>query len=345
MNVGETKVNFTAIVGNPPYQKNNSLRNRDDSIYNLFMELGFFTSNICIFITPARFLNNVGSTPSNWNNKILNDQHFRVEKYAVKSTDVFENVDIKGGVAITTRNKNLIYKPIEMFISSNILRKIYKKVKLKSNNFKYNISSLMYVQNKFNLKNVFEDFPELESVIKKEKRITSSAFKEYIQLFKKHKFTNAVQIYGRISNERSYMYIDKKYLEPHDNFEFYKVFVPAANGSGAFGEVLSTPVIGHPVVGYTQTFISLGRFENENESNALLKYIKTKFARLMLGLKKVTQNNKTKETWSKIPMQDFTDNSDIDWSKSINEIDQQLFDKYGLSEEEREYIKSSIKDM
>ncbi|WP_208895158.1 hypothetical protein [Ureaplasma diversum] len=208
----------------------------------------------------------------------------------------------------------------------------------------------MYVQNKFNLKKIFEDFSELESVIKKEKRITSSAFKEYIQLFKKHKFTNAVQIYGRISNERSYMWIDKKYLEPHNNFEFYKVFVLAANGSGALGEVLSTPVIGHPaigypVIGYTQTFISLGRFENENEANALLKYIKTKFARLMLGLKKVAQNNKTKETWSKIPMQDFTDNSDIDWSKSINEIDQQLFDKYGLSKEEREYIKSSIKDM
>ncbi|MDW2929750.1 hypothetical protein [Mesomycoplasma ovipneumoniae] len=141
------------------------------------------------------------------------------------------------------------------------------------------------------------------------------------------------------------MWMHKKYLEPHDNFEFYKVFVPAANGSGALGEVLSTPVIGYPVIGYTQTFISLGKFKTEQEAEALLKYIKSKFARLMLGLKKTTQNNKTKKTWSKIPMQDFTEKSDIDWTKSIVEIDEQLFDKYNLSIEERQHIKKSIKDM
>ncbi|WP_337903188.1 hypothetical protein, partial [Mesomycoplasma ovipneumoniae] len=170
--------------------------------------------------------------------------------------------------------------------------------------------------NKFNLKNVFDDFPELENLINKEKRITSSAFKDYKELFKEHKFNNSVQIYGRISNKRTYMWMDKKYLEPHDNFEFYKVFVPAANGSGALGEVLTTPVIGYPVIGYNQKFISLGKFKTEQEAEELWKYIKSKFERLMLGLKKTTQNNKTKETWSKIQMQDFTGNSDIDWTKS-----------------------------
>ncbi|MDW2916657.1 Eco57I restriction-modification methylase domain-containing protein, partial [Mesomycoplasma ovipneumoniae] len=345
LKAGDKKVNFGSIIGNPPYQENNSLRNRDDSIYNLFMEMGYSISDICIFVTPARFLNNVGSTPTIWNNKMLNDQHFKVERYAAKSTDIFEHVDIKGGIAITSRNQNLIYEPIEMFVSSNILREIYQKVKIKSNNFEDNISSLMYVQNKFNLKNVFDDFPKLENIIKKEKRITSSAFKDYNELFKEHRFNNSVQIYGRVSNKRTYMWMHKKYLEPHDNFEFYKVFVPAANGSGALGEVLSTAVIGYPVIGYTQTFISLGKFKTEQEAEALLKYIKSKFARLMLGLKKTTQNNKTKETWSKIPMQDFTEKSDIDWTKSIVEIDEQLFDKYNLSIEERQHIKKSIKDM
>ncbi|WP_211334716.1 Eco57I restriction-modification methylase domain-containing protein [Mycoplasmopsis mucosicanis] len=345
MKAGEEMVKFGAVIGNPPYQANNSLRNRDDSIYNLFMDLGYSISDICIFVTPARFLNNVGSTPSIWNKKMLDDMHFKVERYSVKSTDVFENVDIKGGIAITSRNKNVNYSPIGMFISNNILRGIYDKVSIKSSNFKENISDLMYVQNKFNLKNVFEDYPELVNVMKKEKRITSSAFKQYHLLFKNFEFDNAVQIYGRLLNDRTYMWIDKKYLEYHENLEYYKVFVPAANGSGALGEVLSTPVIGYPVIGYTQTFISLGKFEVKEEAEALLKYIKTKFARLMLGLKKTTQNNKTKETWSKIPMQDFTSSSDIDWSKSIEEIDEQLFDKYGLNENERIYIKSSIKEM
>ena len=65
----------------------------------------------------------------------------------------------------------------------------------------------------------------------------------------------------------------------------------------------------------------------------------------MLGIKKVTQNNKTKETWSKVPMQDFTNKSDIDWSKSIPEIDQQLYKKYRLSPEEIDFIEEKVQEM
>ncbi|MCX5774329.1 MAG: hypothetical protein NTX05_06955 [Fusobacteria bacterium] len=46
-----------------------------------------------------------------------------------------------------------------------------------------------------------------------------------------------------------------------------------------------------------------------------------------------------------MPLQDFTQNSDIDWNKSIKEIDVQLYTKYGLSQEEQEYIESKIKEL
>ena len=64
----------------------------------------------------------------------------------------------------------------------------------------------------------------------------------------------------------------------------------------------------------------------------------------MLGILKVTQDNNP-ETWSKVPLQDFTSASDIDWSQSIAEIDQQLYKKYGLSEEEIAFIEEKIKPM
>ena len=64
----------------------------------------------------------------------------------------------------------------------------------------------------------------------------------------------------------------------------------------------------------------------------------------MLGSLKITQDN-NKETWAKVPLQDFTSNSDIDWTKSIAEIDQQLYKKYGLSEEEIQFIESKVKEM
>lgn len=80
------------------------------------------------------------------------------------------------------------------------------------------------------------------------------------------------------------------------------------------------------------------------EAEAVLKYIKTKFARVMLGVLKVTQNN-PKETWAYVPMQDFTEASDIDWSAAIDEIDRQLYTKYGLDEKEIRFIETMIKPM
>jgi hypothetical protein len=65
----------------------------------------------------------------------------------------------------------------------------------------------------------------------------------------------------------------------------------------------------------------------------------------MLGTLKVTQSNKSKDVWSNVPMQDFSENSDIDWSKSISEIDQQLYKKYELSIEEIAFIEKIVQPM
>ena len=102
------------------------------------------------------------------------------------------------------------------------------------------------------------------------------------------------------------------------------------------------PVVGKPNMGHTVTFLSIGNFSNKQEADALLKYIRTKFARTLLGTLKVTQDN-PKETWANIPLQDFTSASDIDWSKSIEDIDNQLATKYGLDAFEREYISTHVR--
>ena len=64
----------------------------------------------------------------------------------------------------------------------------------------------------------------------------------------------------------------------------------------------------------------------------------------MLGTLKVTQDN-PRETWLNVPLQDFTEQSDIDWSKTVDEIDSQLYAKYNLSEEEIAFIEATIKPM
>ena len=80
------------------------------------------------------------------------------------------------------------------------------------------------------------------------------------------------------------------------------------------------------------------------EAEAYMKYIKTKFAQTMLGVLKVTQHN-PKSTWRFVPLQDFTPNSDIDWSKSVAKIDKQLYKKYGLTPEEVAFIETKVKEM
>lgn len=59
---------------------------------------------------------------------------------------------------------------------------------------------------------------------------------------------------------------------------------------------------------------------------------------------KVTQDN-DRGVWKLIPLQNFTSSSDIDWSKSVHEIDEQLYDKYGLTKDERDFIETHVKEM
>ncbi|WP_060664197.1 hypothetical protein [Bacillus sp. CHD6a] len=103
-------------------------------------------------------------------------------------------------------------------------------------------------------------------------------------------------------------------------------------------------LIGRPFESATPTFISIGAFTTQSEAENALKYIKTKFLRCLLGILKITQDNPPSK-WAYIPLQDFTHNSDIDWSKDIPEIDQQLYKKYGLNKSEIDFIEDKVKVM
>lgn len=344
---GHDDMKFDAVVGNPPYQLMASGdANGSDPIYHLFIDAACQIGERVSFIHPARFLFNAGKTPKEWNQKMLNDEHYKVVRYWSNSADVFPTVDIKGGVAVTYWDKTQSFGKIGVFVSYPELNSILEKVICA--NFK-NLSSIVYPAETYNFtQQLHIDYPEISNRLSKGHMfdLKSPVFEKLPEIFLEEKPGNNdyVRIYGRMNNERVFRWINREYLSVPDNFNFYKVFVPKANGSGAIGEVLSTPVVGHPVVGHTQTFLSIGKFSSEDEAVACLKYIKTKFARTMLGTLKVTQDN-PKPTWANVPLQDFTANSDIDWTQSIINIDGQLYKKYNLSPEEIAFIESKIKAM
>ena len=340
---------FDVIIGNPPYQE--ELEGTSDSaIYNFFMDEGYKIGRKVELITPARFLFNAGKTPKGWNRKMLNDPHFKVLFHEQDSSKVFPDTDIMGGVAITYRDADEHYGAIEVFSHFSELRTINQKVSPSLNG--ENLSTIMYLQNRFNLETLYADHPDFKEIISsdgKERRIVSSSF-EKLSVFHDKEEKDDLKVLGIVdNNRRDYRFIAKKYVEDNGNLNQFKVVVPKSNGSGAIGEVLSTPLIGEPLIvkpliGYTQSFIGIGSFETEKEAEACLKYVKSKFCRSMLGILKITQDNPP-EKWRFVPLQDFTTSSDIDWSKSIEEIDEQLFDKYGLDEQERNFIKTKVKEM
>ena len=342
---GRKSMKFDYVIGNPPYQETTE-NTSDKPVYNLFMDEAYKVGRRVELITPGRFLFNSGKTPKAWNEKMLNDPHLKVLWYEQNSDRVFANTDIKGGVAVTYRDESKDFGKIGVFSQFEELRSLCAKMQpFLATGI---LPDIMFHQNKFKLENLYEDHPECQASISsagRERRIVTSSLIKLPVFHVEKAADDDLEIIGiDKSNKRITRWISSRYVEDNGNLHSWKVILPKANGSGAIGEVLSTPLIGAPLIGYTQSFIGIGSFETKEEAGAALKYVKTKFARTCLGILKVTQDN-TPEKWVYVPLQDFTPTSDIDWSQSIAGIDRQLYRKYGLDESEIEFIESHVKEM
>ena len=338
---------FDFVIGNPPYQE--TLQNTSDKpVYNDFMDAAFAVADAVELITPARFLFDVGKTPKAWNQKMLNDKSLKVFYYEPDSCKVFSNTDIKGGVAVTYHDKRKNFGSIGHFTPYNELNSVLQKVK----NFDGFVSICEIVVTSFAYhytEKLHEDYPEAAGMLSKGHAydIKSNAFERLPQVFYTEMPKDGndyIKILGRENNKRVYKYIRRDYVNDVKNLYKYKLFFPKANGTGAFGEVLTLPEISEPGVGATESFVSVGIFDTQLEVQNALKYIKTKFMRALLGITKITQDL-TPTKWKYVPMQDFTPSSDIDWSQSIANIDRQLYKKYDLSEEEINFIEANVKEM
>jgi len=346
---------FDFCIGNPPYQDETLGDNKGFAppIYDKFMDAAYEVSDKVELITPARFLFNAGSTPKAWNKKMLEDPHLKVIKYEPDASKVFANTDIKGGVAITYHDKDKEFGAINVFTSfpelNNILNKVQPSIKSALNEI---ISGRGVYKL---LAKALQEHPEISDIQSKGHAtdVGAGAFRilDNIVFFdeKPDSDNEYVKFLGLLNNKRVYKWARMDYQTVPDSFYRYKVFIPKANGSGAIGEVLSTPLVGEPLVGEplvgaTETFLSIGSFKTKVEAENCLKYVKTKFARVMLGILKITQDN-TRDKWKYVPLQDFTSSSDIDWTASIPDIDKQLYKKYNLDEKEINFIETHVKEM
>lgn len=338
---------FDVVVGNPPYQESRQ-DTLDYAIYNYFYDLAENISSKYCLITPARFLFNAGSTDKKWNHKMLSDPHLKVKYFEQDSSKVFANTDIKGGVAVLYRDATKSFGEIGTFTSHPELNSIIKKVvPLMSES----LSSIITGQGIYRFtKMMHNEHPEVKDILPASHQydISTGVFRtlENIVFFENEPQdgNEYMSILGRLNGRRVYRWIRKDYVNEPNGFDKWRVLIPNANGAGHLGETLSTPIIDEPYVAFTQTFLSIGKFSDKTDAEAALKYIKTKFSRVMLGILKITQHNPAPK-WKYVPLQDFTSKSNIDWTKSISDIDRQLYKYYGLDNAEIQFIENIVKPM
>lgn len=234
---GNSIMKFDAVVGNPPYQEE-GISTRKAPIYHYFYDIAFNLSNIVSLITPARFLFGAGQTPRNWNEKMLHDEHFKVVKYYSDSKDVFEGVDIKGGILISLRDEKNNFGAIQIFTEYKEMNSVLKKIGAFTSSFD-SLANIVSSRGTYRFsQKFFEDFPQGRERISEGtgNMIVSNIFDKVPEAFTDDKLDEEYcAIIGRTNNARTKKYLKKEYILDNEYLSTYNVLVPEANGTGTFG--------------------------------------------------------------------------------------------------------------
>lgn len=345
---------FDFCIGNPPYQEDTNGENKTYSppVYDKFMEAAFGIAEKVELIHPARFLFNSGSTPKEWNEQMLNNNHFKVLEYESNSSKYFDSVSIMGGIAISYFDSQNDFGIIGVFSPYKEMRSILKKVM--SHHDYLSIQKIISIQTRFNLENLYLEYPEFREELGsggRDSRFEKNIFKR-IPLFSDtpHAKDDIRTLGISDGRQRAWKYIPKKFVDDsQENLMSYKTIVSVSNGAAGIicedqVRILGESVLGEPGDGYTRSFIGIGCFNSRKEAENCQTYLRTKFARIMVGMQKNTQMLNP-DVWKYVPQQNFSSSSSIDWDRTIVEIDQQLYKKYDLSQEEIDFIEKHIKEM
>ncbi len=351
---GGGKMKFDAVVGNPPYQENISRAEGNTSLSKQLFPI--FIENS--FLLESRYVSLI--TPSRWFTANAQDRSFiKLREFIKKNSYItkiynfpdnkllFNNVEIAGGVNYFLADKSktsdvvefkevysdsedyairpLFEEGLDIIISMNQVVSILHKVKEHSD-FS-SLTDITYGRNAFGIVGKV-------SVLN---NITSE-----------DSFKNAIEV--RCAYEKI-RYIESSYVTKNvELMNQWKIFTSKANGgAGLLSDNPAVAIIGKAYIGRpqsicTDSLIPIGAFNTEAEANNLQKYMSSKFLRFMVGVLKVSQNL-YQNVYQFVPMQDFTEKSDINWRQHINEIDMQLYAKYGLTKKEIAYIEGKITNM
>lgn len=326
---------FDVIIGNPPYNESDGGgdENRQSSkpLHSEFVNVALndLKPKYLSFVMPCRWY-----VENDKYNKRIREQLFNgglkeIHDYE-KCSDIFNGVNIAGGVCYYIHDRdyhgetkiifhnegntqiNKLLDNAKPFYRSKIMMAVIEKVRKSTKIF---MSDYVLTTGPFGFKRA-----DKGSIIPDEYR--------------------DIKLIGA-NEEESFVSMDE-ITKNADKVHLFKVCTGYMKGSDA--QVINPAWILYPNEVCTLTYMVVAYFNYFESANNCVKYLRTKFVRALLKIT-LTKQSFTADNYIVVPMQDFTSNSDIDWSQSITNIDQQLYRKYNLSSDEVAYIEAKIKSM
>ena len=350
ININNNVMKFDVIVGNPPYQENEGGANKNTAnpIYHHFVNITKkLNPNFTSIIMPTRWYAG-GRGLNDFREQMLNDTKISELHDFLKPDIIFPNTNNRGGICFFLRDKN--------YNNNNELVKVFTYNDSLIPNFRYRqlrtSDSDIFIRHSIGVEIInkvkeAKDFASLAEYISAAKAFGFRTYFINDDRFRKtsDNLLNPVKCYGR---RKTVGYVEKSEIKSNKKWiDAWKVYVTESNNIGTeLNDDNQNAFVGNPSTICTETFLVVGAelSLDKKSSNNLSIFLKTKFARFMHSLTKISQHG-TSKTYKFVPLQDFTSKSDIDWRKSIEEIDKQLYEKYELSKEEIEFIEKMIKPM
>lgn len=343
-------IKFEAVVGNPPYQEvissNKSNKSLSKQLFPFFIKMTIMLNSTYVaLITPSRWFTGDAQDGSfiKLRDFIKSNNHIKTIKNYPIASNVFPDVFIAGGVNYYLYDKNYSGKVDFSVCTDN---KIVTQIR---NLFEEGLDIIVSSSENYAMIQKLRDskFVSLTTITKGRDAFGITG-KNANNISSVSAFENAYEL--RCAHEEIRYVSKDKITKNIDIADKWKIFISKGNGgAGTLGDGKPVAILGKPYIGKAQSvctdsLIPIGAFDTKKEAINLQKYIKTKFVRYMVGILKVSQNV-SQNVYQFVPLQDFTDKSDIDWSKSVAEIDQQLYKKYNLDDSEIAFVESMIKPM